>query len=278
MTETEALLLPGLGSAVVALTVAVLVTFTPAEPDAVAVTVRVALAPLARVPMAQTPPVYVPELGVAETKVRPLGRASVTETPAAALGPLFLTVMVKMTCPPTAGVALLTVLVMDRSADTAGVTEAEALLLPGLGSAVVALTVAVLVTFTPAEPDAVAVIVRVALAPLARVPIVQIPVLLLYSAVGLADTKVSPDGRTSLTITLVAALGPLLVTFIVKTTFSPTVGVALLTILAMDKSAEAPGLAGLTVIEVPEAETVPSVTVIVWDGVVFSVKPEPAKV
>ena len=51
----------------------------------------------------------------------------------AVLGPLLVRVTVKVTLSPTLGVGLLTVLVTARSA-CSGVTVADAVLLPGLGS------------------------------------------------------------------------------------------------------------------------------------------------
>src|SRR3954449_6813904 len=80
---------------------------------------------------------------------------------------------------------------------------------------------------------------RVVLAPLARFPIVQTPVPVLYSvpAAGDAETNVSPGGRTSLTVTPVAGLYPAaLLRVTVNVTLLPTVGVGLLTSLAIERS------------------------------------------
>ena len=81
----------------------------------------------------------------------------------------------------------------------------------------------------------VAVIVSVALAPLANVPTVHAPVpLLKVPALGaVLLTKVYPDGKTSVTDTVVAALGPALFAVSVKMTLLPTFGVALLTVFIM---------------------------------------------
>src|SRR3954466_2287447 len=97
--------------------------------------VRAAAAPLASVPTFQRPevPSYVPALVVADTKVRPAGRRSVTCTPVAASGPLLVRVTVKVMTSPTLGVALLTALARARSA-RCGVSVALPLLLPLLGS------------------------------------------------------------------------------------------------------------------------------------------------
>ena len=86
-------LLVGLGSPVVVLTLATLVN----EPEAGAVTVTVTLltAPLARVLKVQltTPPLLIP-LPLALTKVTEAGRASVTTTPLALEGPKLVTLIV----------------------------------------------------------------------------------------------------------------------------------------------------------------------------------------
>jgi hypothetical protein len=52
-----------------------------------------------------------------------------------------------------------------------------------------------------------------------------------------ADTNVSPAGKRSCTVTLVAVSRPRLVRVTVKVTVSPTLGVALLTVLARARSA-----------------------------------------
>src|SRR5581483_489919 len=69
------------------------------------------------------------------------------------------------------------------------------------------------------------------------VPTVQRPVLLSYAPTGVADTKLRPAGSGSLTTTLVAVLGPLLVSLRVKVMVSPTLGVGLLINLARARSA-----------------------------------------
>src|SRR5229473_6172092 len=92
----DAVLLAVFGSGSLPFTVAVLV-MVPAVAGAVALMVIVALAPEARLPTEQvTVPealVQVPWLDVAEPKVTPLGRVSVTVTPVAGDGPLFLATM-----------------------------------------------------------------------------------------------------------------------------------------------------------------------------------------
>ena len=90
------LLLPGVGSVVVLVTVAVLLNTVPCATLAftVATMVRVADAPDARVPTVQVGVVHVPTEGVALTKVSPAGRLSVAATARALLGPLFVTTIV----------------------------------------------------------------------------------------------------------------------------------------------------------------------------------------
>src|SRR5262245_33327369 len=84
----------------------------------VAVMDRVWRTPALTVPTAQVPValVYVPWLGVADTKVSPAGSRSSTATLVAASGPLLVRVTVKVTVAPTLGVGLLTALLTWRSA------------------------------------------------------------------------------------------------------------------------------------------------------------------
>jgi len=93
-TAVAELLLP-LRSGWVAVTVAVFAY----EPEAVGVatTVTVALELLTMVPRLQMigdVPAHVPWLGVDDTNVRPAAKVSVSVTPVAVEGPLFVTVMV----------------------------------------------------------------------------------------------------------------------------------------------------------------------------------------
>jgi hypothetical protein len=83
------------GSGVVESTVAVLVS-EPAEPGLITTITTVAVPPLAMV-LREQETVLVPEQdpcdGVAETNVVPAGKTSLTVTPAAELGPAFVTTM-----------------------------------------------------------------------------------------------------------------------------------------------------------------------------------------
>src|SRR5438552_612964 len=103
------------------------------------------------------------------------------------------------------------VLVIDRSAEATMMVDADAVLLAGFESGSLPLTDAVLV-MVPAVAGAVALMVLLALAPtlfpyttLFRSPeaLVQVPWL------EDAETKLTPLGRVSLTVTPVAGDGPL---------------------------------------------------------------------
>ena len=95
-----------------------------------------------------------------------------TDTPVAALGPLLVAVMVNVTLVPTFGVGLFTVFTMARSAVGVGPGETVLVLLPGMGSGSLPDMTAVL-TYEPVA-FTVAIMVKVALLPLARFPIVQL--------------------------------------------------------------------------------------------------------
>src|SRR5206468_2801859 len=110
-------LLPALGSNWSAwMTVATLVW--GAGPSTRAAICNVCGAPAVTVPTSQAPValLYVPWLGAAETKARPAGSRSATDTLVAASGPLLVRVMVKVTVSPRLGVGLLTTLARARSA------------------------------------------------------------------------------------------------------------------------------------------------------------------
>lgn len=91
-------LLPATGSVSLPVTVAVL-EIGPVVPEStVTVTVTVAVPPLTILPsvpvIVPAALVAVPWLDVAETKVTPAGKTSVTVTPVASLGPMLVTVRV----------------------------------------------------------------------------------------------------------------------------------------------------------------------------------------
>ena len=94
------------------------------------------------------------------------------------------------------------------------VVSSEAVLLAGLGSGSLPEMVAKLVML-PGDEGAVTRMVRVAEAHLARLPMFQVTVLVVLEAApadGVADWKVTPGGRVSVTLTPVALRGPRLVT------------------------------------------------------------------
>ena len=204
-------LLPGVGSTSVPEIVAVL-AYGP-EAFTVATIVKVALAPLAKFPILQFGALHVPVDGVALTKVYPAGKTSFTVTPVALLGPALLAVIVKVTLLPTFGVGLLTVLLTAKFVCGTGTGVDVEVLLPGVGSTSVPEIVAVL-AYGP-EAFTVATIVKVALAPLAKFPILQFGALHV-PVDGVALTKVYPAGKTSFTVTPVALLGPALLAVMVK--------------------------------------------------------------
>jgi hypothetical protein len=206
------LLFAELESAVAEETVAVFEMLAPAF----AFTTReiVGEAPLLTVPRLQVT-VLVPEQdpteGVADTKVVPAGRTSVTLTLAALLGPALFTVMVYVMLEPAAAVAG-PLLVIDRSAFAVTFVLAVELLLPGVGSEVVADTVAVFERL--ATVFAVTTRAIVGDAPALTVPRLQVTVLVPEHepTEGVAETKVVPAGSVSLTVTPAALLGPEFVT------------------------------------------------------------------
>src|SRR3989338_8102767 len=88
-------------------------------------------------------------------------------------------------------------------------------------------------------PDALTVAVMTSEAdePLVRLKVPHWPVPAVYDPLlALAPPKEKPDGRTSLTTTLVAVDGPALATVTVKVTVAPTLGVVVLTIFVRLRS------------------------------------------
>jgi hypothetical protein len=98
-----------------------------------------------------------------------------------------------------------------------------AVLLAGFGSLVVAAAVTEAVFVTgPGDEGSVTVNVNVAEAPLVSVPALQVMVVVpLHAPPGVDERNVVPGGRTSVTVTAVAALGPPFVTTIVYVSGSP---------------------------------------------------------
>ena len=99
--------------------------------------------------------------------------------------------------------------------DGASVTDAVDELFAGVGSDCAAVTVAVLAIVPPAAGAATTRVI-VDVAPLANVAMLQVIVdVPPQMPPGLADTNVLPAGRTSVTVTPVAAAGPPFATAIV---------------------------------------------------------------
>ena len=116
-------------------------------------------------------------------------------------------------CPGT--VLPVSALVIARSATSCGVVETDALSFNGFGSiGALSWRLAVLVTGPSARTRTVIDSVWVAVAGIA--PTVHSPLTSSYvPCEGVAETKATLAGRTSVMVTLVAALGPRLVTAIV---------------------------------------------------------------
>ena len=179
-----------------------------------------AVAPVARAARVQLTDtlavaVHVQPAPAAETKVTPAGRVSVTWTLAASEGPLFATTSPYATVPSAATVGG-PVLVIDRSAEAVTAVSTEAVLLAGLGSAVVAATDAVL-DREPAWGGAVTTTVIVG----ALVPVVReerehvtetFALLVQAHPAPPAETKATPAGSTSTTERFPASDGPASVT------------------------------------------------------------------
>jgi hypothetical protein len=210
----EAELLEGFGSASFALAAAVVVKVPAAAGVAIIVTVAdddTGSGPSRQVTV-DAEMLHVPWVAAAELTVAPDVTDSLTVTPVADCGPLFVTTTVEVTgepWTPVAGAVSLTARSAPVVAETTMLADAE--LLAGFGSAWLAPTVAVLVTV----PDwgAVATMVTVAAAPLASEPTAQATVVVPAQVPWeeLEETKVSPAGRVSVTPTPVAVDGPLLV-------------------------------------------------------------------
>src|SRR5260370_824396 len=91
-------------------------------------------------------------------------------------------------------------LVIDRWAEATIVVVGDAVVFAVFGSGSLPLTVAVLV-MVPAVAGAVALMVNVALAPEARLPTEQVTVPAVFVHPVLAETKATPLGRVSVTVT-----------------------------------------------------------------------------
>ena len=229
-----AVLFPGVGSVVVDETLAVFVSDAACAGEVTMIVMVGAVAPVASVGLVQvtdTLPafVHVHPVPVAETKVTPAGRVSVTESPAPSEGPLFTTTSeYEMPAPATtvAGPDF----VIARSAEAVTVVFAVAVLLPATGSLVVDETLAVFVS-DPACAGAVTTTVIVcAVVPVARAGRVHVadtlPEFVHVHPAPVADTNVTPAGRVSDTERLAASEGPLFTTTREYDTLPPATTVA----------------------------------------------------
>ena len=164
-------------------------------------------------------------------------------------GPSLVIVSVKSkSVPAMTGLPCSSSFVIRRSATLATVSDVEALLAapPPAGSSVVVVAVAVFTIVCPERSAPTrAVTTTSALDPAPRDPseqvTVEVPVQL--PRVGAADTRVSPAGRASLTVTSAAADGPALETRTVYRTVSPATSGASSVVLVTPMSAS-----GVTVV------------------------------
>ena len=154
---------------------------------------------------------------------------------------------------PTFGVGSLTVLKTARSA-CSGVSVAVPVLLPGFGSVVVEVAVAVLVC-EGAEPEdgvsTLATIVSVSTAPERTLPSVQLPETSLYDpadAVALTNCSPVSPATASATTTLAAVLGPRFCSFTVNVTLPPTWGRGVSTVFVTTRSASCGSVGVLAVL------------------------------
>src|SRR5262245_58352362 len=183
----------------------------------------------------------------ADTNVRPAGSRSLTSVPVAGSGPRLRSVRVNVIVSPTFGVALATVLVMDRSA-SGGLTSAADSLLLVFGSnwsaSVMVMTFGVAVGLVTRTW-----MVSVAWERAARLGTAQIrAATLTVPVVAEAEMIVTPGGRVSCRRMFVAVSGPRLLRMIVYVTLSPTLGVASSTILVTARSASSGSTSTLAVL------------------------------
>ena len=192
---------------------------------------------------------------VALTKVSPDSTSTTRSGPVATRGPPLVTTMVDTMSDPSA--TGLGVLVLDRRRSApSGRTDTftDPLLLPASPSGVSLAMLAVLVKLLPAGATvvgAVATTVMLSVLPtgrLARVQRTSCPVALQAQPVPVAETKVQPAGRVSVTTAFVAADGPPLRGWIWKVTLLPAVAgwVDVTDFCAMRTSA--PGITGVSTV------------------------------
>src|SRR4029079_11710231 len=203
-----AVLLVPFGSFVAEPAVAVFVTVPVAFEGRAKALLMVTLWPGVSVPRAQGKAVVQPPLF--EAQVVPAGAGSLTVTLAASEGPLFVTVMVKFAVWPATAVPA--VLAMERAAFGVTTVDCEALLLPGVRSAVGELAEAAS-DIVPPWAGAVATTVTVALPRLASVARLHVAVVAGVAQPG--ALLIVPLVSVALTVGVVLLSGPLFVTAIV---------------------------------------------------------------
>jgi len=229
-----AVLFPGVGSGVVDVTDTLFVSVPVAPGDTVPVIVIVTLAFGASVPSVHTLfPVL--GLGLAELKMNPLGYVSVTTTPAAFDGPLFVTTRVYVRLWPAITGSGLSLLVIETSACAFTWVVEVAVLSLGSGSAVVEATLTLFVSVPVAPGDTVPVIVIVTLAFGASVPSAH--TLFPLVGAGLAELNVNPLGYVSVTTKPWASDGPWFVTTKVYVKLCPAITGSGLSAFVIDTSA-----------------------------------------
>jgi hypothetical protein len=202
------------------------------------------LVPMLKLPVVAPPPVALTTLAMVPS---PVGRVSANVALVAVLGPALVITRLKVSVPPALGVAVLAVLLMPRSATSPTVMVAVPVLLPGVVSvvpggvltvatlAIVPLAVPATLTCTVMPGGSVTVPLRV-LVPMLKLPVVAPPPVALTT---LAMVP-SPVGRVSANVALVAVLGPALVITRLKVSVPPALGVAVLAVLLMPRSATSP--------------------------------------
>ena len=165
------------------------------------------------------------------TKLSPVKASTTRSGPVAARGPLLVTVMVEVSAPPSATGSGVFLFAMRRSAPSGSTgTLTEPLLLPGAGSCVADAMSAVLVKLAPAPTRAPlgawATSVMSSVAPtgrLARLQLTAEPTWLQAQFGPLAETKVHPAGKLSVTTALLATDGPALRGWITNVTGWPAI-------------------------------------------------------
>jgi hypothetical protein len=223
----------GTGSPTPLDTIAVFVIDGTAKAVGFTVMAIVTFCPFVMVPRVQVTvalPLQVPAEGgvtVVEIHVTFAGSVSVTDTPVAALGPLFTTASVYVRfCPANTGLGEAD-FVIETSAEAVTVVVVVELLLLGTGSPTPLDTVAVFVIDGTAKAVGVTVILIVTFCPFVMVPRLhetvvvplQVPA---EGGVTVVDTHVTFVGSGSVIVTEGAAFGPPFATVMVYTRFCPT--------------------------------------------------------